>query len=73
MDFSIPAELLKELECFQDFIKSHLKSELSVWNKTRQIPRQFFQALGDGSWYGLESKNDDITKGSALREALRSC
>jgi alkylation response protein AidB-like acyl-CoA dehydrogenase len=70
MDFSIPAELSKELERFQEFIKSHLKSELSVWNKTREIPRQFFQALGDGSWYGLESKNDDLTKGSALREAL---
>ncbi len=70
MDFSIPAELSKELEHFQEFIKSHLKSELSVWNKSREIPRQFFQALGDGSWYGLELKNGELSKGSALREAL---
>jgi len=70
MDFSIPAELSKELEHFQEFIKSHLKSKLSVWNKSREIPRQFFQALGDGSWYGLEPKNGDLSKGSALREAL---
>jgi alkylation response protein AidB-like acyl-CoA dehydrogenase len=26
--------------------------------------------LGDGSWYGLEPKNGDLSKGSALREAL---
>ena len=70
MDFSIPAELSKELEHFQEFIKSHLKSELSVWNKSREIPRQFFQALGDGNWYGLEPKNGELSKGSALREAL---
>ena len=60
----------KELEHFQEFIKSHLKSELSVWNKSREIPRQFFQTLGDGSWYGLEPKNGELSKGSALREAL---
>ena len=70
MDFSIPAELSKELEHFQKFIKSHLKPEISAWNKTGEIPRQFFKALGDGGWYGLESKNNDLTKGSSLREAL---
>jgi alkylation response protein AidB-like acyl-CoA dehydrogenase len=70
MDFSIPDELTRELEHFQDFIKSHLKPDISAWNKKKEIPRNIFSALGDGGWYGLQSKNDDLTKGSALREAM---
>ncbi len=70
MDFSIPADIPKDVERFREFIKTHVKSELTGWNKNREIPRKFFHALGDGGWYGMKVKSEDLTRGSALREAL---
>ena len=70
MDFSIPADVSKDVERFREFIKTHVKSELVGWNKNREIPRKFFHTLGDGGWYGMKVKSEDLTRGSALREAL---
>ncbi len=70
MDFSVPAKVTKNLDKFNHFLKTHLKPQLPIWNKKREIPRDFFQALGSGGWYGLDIKNEDLTGGSVLREAL---
>jgi len=70
MDFSIPADVSKDLILYRDVIKTHVKSQLAAWNKKREIPRDFFQTLGSGGWYGLKVKNGDLARGSVLREAL---
>ena len=70
MNFSLPAKVSRNLDKFNHFIENHVKPELRTWNKDREIPRDFFEALGSGGWYAMNIKNDDITAGSALREAL---
>jgi alkylation response protein AidB-like acyl-CoA dehydrogenase len=70
MDFSIPAEVSKDLILYRDMIKTHVKSQLTAWNKKREIPRDFFKTLGAGGWYGLRTQHEDLARGSVLREAL---
>ena len=70
MDFSIPAEVSEDLILYREVIKTHVKSQLTTWNKKREIPRDFFQTLGAGGWYGLKTENEDLARGSVLREAL---
>jgi alkylation response protein AidB-like acyl-CoA dehydrogenase len=70
MDFSVPAKVTKKLDKFGRFIETHVKPQLTAWTKKREIPRNFFEALGTGGWYGLKIKNEDLARGSALREAL---
>ncbi len=70
MDFSVPVKVTKNLNKFSRFIETQIKPHLTTWNKKRAIPRDFFEALGAGGWYGLSIKGDDLAGGSALREAL---
>ena len=70
MDFSIPVNIIKDLDQFRDLIRTQVKPELTAWNKKRAIPRDFFKALGAGGWYGLKEKNGDLARQPALREAL---
>ena len=70
MDFSIPGEVSKDLNLYREVIKTHVKSQLTAWNKKREIPRNFFQTLGSGGWYGLQAQHEDLARGSVLREAL---
>ena len=70
MDFSVPVKITKNLDKFSHVIETHVKSRLSAWNKKKEIPRDFFQTMGSGGWYGLNIKNEDLARGSALREAL---
>ena len=70
MDFSVPAKVASDLDRFNHFIETHVKSQLTAWDKNREIPREFFEVLGSGGWYGINTKKDDIARGSALREAL---
>ena len=70
MDFSIPNELTEDLERFKEFIKAHIDPQLAAWYQKKEIPRQLFRALGESGWYGLLSKNNHLSKGSALREAM---
>ena len=73
MDFSLPAGLSSELERFKEFIKVHVRSELSAWSKEKEIPPQFFEALGDGGWYGLQVKDNDVTRGSDKLVTRNGC
>ncbi len=70
MDFSVPVKVTQNLNKFSRFIETQIKPHLTIWNKERAIPRDFFEALGAGGWYGLSIKGDDLAGGSALREAL---
>ncbi|MGD8973648.1 MAG: acyl-CoA dehydrogenase family protein [Desulfobacterales bacterium] len=70
MDFAIPSEISADCDRFKAFIKADVLKHLSDWNKHRQIPPAFFQKMGESGWYGLETNNDHLLRGSALREAL---
>ncbi len=70
MDFSVPVKVTQNLNKFSRFIETQILPHLTTWNKERAIPRDFFEALGAGGWYGLSIKGDDLAGGSALREAL---
>jgi alkylation response protein AidB-like acyl-CoA dehydrogenase len=70
MDFSIPNALIEDLERFKEFIKVHIEPQLTTWNQEREIPRPLFRAFGEGGWYGLQSRDNQLGKGSALREAM---
>jgi alkylation response protein AidB-like acyl-CoA dehydrogenase len=70
MDFSIPNALNEDLERFKEFIKAHIKPQLTAWNQKKEIPRQLFRALGESGWYGLQLRDNQLSKGSAFREAM---
>jgi alkylation response protein AidB-like acyl-CoA dehydrogenase len=70
MDFSLPPPLSDDLNRFKEFIRSQVIPELTGWNKKKKIPKHFFRAMGEGGWYGLRLKDNRLTRGSALREAL---
>jgi alkylation response protein AidB-like acyl-CoA dehydrogenase len=70
MDFSIPHDLIEDLERFKKFIKTHIEPQLTTWNQKKEIPRQLFRALGESGWYGLQLRDNQLVTGSALREAM---
>jgi alkylation response protein AidB-like acyl-CoA dehydrogenase len=70
MDFSIPADIEKDVLHFKIFIKNFISPNLTTWYQQNQIPRQFFEAMGAGGWYGLTLKNKRLIRKPALREAL---
>jgi alkylation response protein AidB-like acyl-CoA dehydrogenase len=70
MDFAIPRSLSEEMISFKKFIKDRIQSELAGWYQRQEIPAEFFREMGAGRWYGIESKEGRLFRGSALREAL---
>ncbi|MGD8522513.1 MAG: hypothetical protein PVF56_15300 [Desulfobacterales bacterium] len=63
MDFSIPNELTEDLEQFKEFIKAHIKPQLTAWNQKKEMPRQLFRALGEGT--------QDVQKLVIFRELVK--
>lgn len=70
MDFSIPNALIEDIERFKEFIKTHIKPQLGAWDQKKEIPRQLFRAMGESGWYGLQIRDNQLSKGSVLREAM---
>jgi alkylation response protein AidB-like acyl-CoA dehydrogenase len=70
MDFAIPAAIIQDLKRITVFINTHLVPHLQSWNHKREIPLEFFQQLGEYGGYSLEVKEERLTRGSALREAV---
>jgi alkylation response protein AidB-like acyl-CoA dehydrogenase len=70
MNFAIPAEVVKDLEQFKDFLQIHLEPYLSEWYKKEAIPREFFQELGQDGWLGFTQENKQIAEQSGLRQAI---
>ena len=70
MDFAIPSEISADCDRFKAFIKAHVLKDLFNWNTRREIPKPFFQNMGAGGWYSLETNNGRLSRGSALRKAI---
>jgi hypothetical protein len=70
MDFAIPQHFRDDLDRFRGFLSNHLASHISAWYRQREIPREFFEKMGTGGWYGFEVSQDRLVKRPALREAL---
>ncbi len=70
MNFSIPRELIGDVECFKDFLKEHLSPHLPAWYGKGEIPKEFFQAFGEAGWSNIDYKDARLMKRSALRGAL---
>jgi len=70
MDLAVPPALLKDLDRFREFIKTHVLPDLKSWTRKRELPPAFFQRMGDGSWFGLNFQGGRLIRESALKEAL---
>ena len=70
MDFSIPAHVNRDIEDFTTFLSNDLKPQLSSWYKNGAMPVEFFRRMASGGWLGIQWKNGELEKTSALREAL---
>jgi len=70
LDFSIPAEVSKDLDRLKEFIKTRLVPELPSWSRKRELPPAFFRHMGEGEWFGLKFINGRLARKSALHETL---
>jgi alkylation response protein AidB-like acyl-CoA dehydrogenase len=70
MDFSLPIEIIEEIERFKRFVETDLAADLKTWYRSRELPRTLFEKLGAGGWYGIRFENGRLAESSALREAL---
>jgi len=71
MDFSIPEELMKDLEMFKSFLDTSLVPHLARWYAERSVPRGFFQDLGQAGWFGFVVREGGLLEEPALIRALR--
>jgi alkylation response protein AidB-like acyl-CoA dehydrogenase len=70
MDFTIPHTLSQEIDRFDDFLNRHVSPRVSHWYKDGAIPRSFFQAMGEESWFGFVIQDGRMVKESSLRAAM---
>jgi short-chain 2-methylacyl-CoA dehydrogenase len=70
MDFTIPADLVKEVEKFEAFLHQKVRPEVAICYEKGAIPRSLLLAMGEGGWLGFESKENRLIKSSALKDAL---
>jgi alkylation response protein AidB-like acyl-CoA dehydrogenase len=70
MDFSIPDTLKTELEHFDQFLKQKVLSDLKDWERSRRVPRRFFEDMGAAGWYGFGWRDGALHKHPGLRETL---
>src|SRR5512143_211779 len=70
MDFAIPQHLIDELERFREFLTVHLTTRISEWYRQKEMPREFFEEMGTGGWYGFDVSQGRLARRPALREAL---
>jgi alkylation response protein AidB-like acyl-CoA dehydrogenase len=70
MEFSIPRQLSLEVESFREFLQGPMSSRLSDWHRQGELPREFFEQMGGGGWYGFDVSEGRWARRPALREAL---
>jgi alkylation response protein AidB-like acyl-CoA dehydrogenase len=70
MNDSLSPELACDMAGFREFLDTQVTPRIASWNRSGHIPMEFFQAMGDGGWYGFSVTSDGIEKHPALREAL---
>jgi short/branched chain acyl-CoA dehydrogenase len=54
---------------FDDFLNGHVVPNVSAWYKDGAIPRSYFQAMGQGGWFGFSLQDGQMLKESAFRGA----
>jgi alkylation response protein AidB-like acyl-CoA dehydrogenase len=70
MDFSIPQPFVEEMGRFKLFLKEYMAPNLSNWYRNGEVPRSFFHDMGQGGWFGIYLKDNELTQYSALRSEL---
>ena len=70
MEFSIPAEVARDLDDFRNFLDTHLNPRLAKWYKDEALPREFFRELGREGWLGYSQDNGSVQEDSAFRQAI---
>ena len=70
MDFTIPTDITEDLNSFKTFTDRELLPNISDWYRSREVPRDFFRAMGQEGWFGFETKQDRLQKLPGLRGAL---
>jgi short/branched chain acyl-CoA dehydrogenase len=70
MDFSIPQEILEEVDRFKTFLDKNLSPHLSLWYEQGAVPRSFFSLMADEGWFNFSIQGNRVVKHSALRESL---
>ena len=70
MEFSIPAEVSRDLDDFESFLDTHLAPQLAKWYQDEALPREFFQEMGREGWLGYSQDNGSVQEDSAFRQAI---
>jgi alkylation response protein AidB-like acyl-CoA dehydrogenase len=70
MDFSLSKELIETLGDYRRFLAERLTPFLSEWYRRGEIPRSFFQDLGQAGWFAYSSENGGFIEQPSLRQAL---
>ncbi|MEJ2234273.1 MAG: acyl-CoA dehydrogenase family protein, partial [Syntrophobacterales bacterium] len=70
MNFAISDEVVKDLEQFTGFLRTHLEPELAAWYKKEAIPREFFRNLGKNGRLGFILKNGEFLEQSYLTQTI---
>ena len=72
MVFTTPETVSDDVIRFKGFLVEHLKPYLQGWYKSGSIAPDFFRHLGENGWFGLQWENGQLSKMSALKEAVLS-
>lgn len=70
MDFSISGELMAGMEGYRRFLADRLVPHLSRWYREGAVPRDFFQEMGRGGWFGFSRGKGGFVEQPALRQVL---
>jgi alkylation response protein AidB-like acyl-CoA dehydrogenase len=70
MDFALPTEITEETDKFEAFIRTEIIPDLPDWSYKKELPRAFFQNIGEQGWFGLNFENGSLIRKSALKESI---
>ena len=70
MDFALPTEITEDTDKFEAFIRTDIIPDLPGWSHKKELPRAFFQSMGQQGWFGLKYENESLIRKSALKESI---
>jgi alkylation response protein AidB-like acyl-CoA dehydrogenase len=70
MDFSIPQPLKDDVDRASARIAEQIGPQLPAWYREGELPREFFDLVGEAGGFGFELARGRLVRRSALREAL---
>ena len=71
MDFSIPERLSADVARFKEFLQKKLVPNLTSWTRDNALPRHFYQAMGQGGWFGFTWKKESLEREKPLTLRLQ--